>query len=130
MEGTYNVYQGEESLGKVHVQKRGLYYKFSCQCELSGQVMYDLQIGWNGGTERLGLLTPIADSRFGLEVSVPVKKIGKGDWHFSLMPRHSVMNVHFVPIHPEEPFSYLSHLEHAYLSVRDGQLGIVLENEK
>lgn len=129
MEGTYNVYQGEESLGKVHVQKQGLYYRFFCRCKFSGQVMYDLQLNWDDGKALLGLLTPM-DGQFGLEVKVPVKRVGQHNWRFSLRPHHSAVGGQFVPIYPDEPFSYLSHLERAYLSVQSGQVGIVLENKK
>ena len=32
----------------------------------------------------------------------------------------------YVPVYPEEPFSYMSRLKDAYLERRNGQLGIVI----
>lgn len=125
----YDLIMADEKIGCVTVRKDGLYLQISCRCDLSGEVMFQLNLDSNKGRACLGTLVPM-DGRFGLETSVAGKRVGEGDLKFSLQPKHEVMDKHFIPIHPEEPFSYLSRLEQAYLCCRHGQIGLVLSNEK
>lgn len=123
MEGTYDVMLGLQRMGKVSVRKQGLYWQFDCQCDLSGEVMYDLAVMAGERQVKLGLLTPV-NGCFCLYTKLPIKRLGQGSPKFSLQPRHAQMKGQFVPIHPDEPFRYLSRLENAYLAKQEGQFGI------
>ena len=125
MVGTFEIKDGASSVGKATVEQQGLYYKISCRCRLTGNGMCRLMVACNGKQEDLGTLVPM-DGAFGLEKRIPVKRLGEGTPEFLLMSKESVRKEKFVPVYPEEPFSYLSRLQDAYLARRNGQLGIMI----
>ena len=125
MIGTFEIMQGTSSIGKVTVERQGLYYRIRCRCSLTGEVMHHLVVSSGEKREDLGTLVPF-DGAFGLEKRIPVKKLGEGEPEFHLLPKHSSPDGKFIPVYPEEPFSYLARLKDAYLETRNGQLGIVL----
>ena len=123
MIGTFEIMQGSSPIGKVTVERQGLYYRIRCRCSLTGEVMHHLVVSSGEKREDLGTLVPF-DGAFGLEKRVPVKKLGEGEPKFQLLPKHSSPNGKFYPVYPEEPFSYMSRLKDAYLEARNGQLGL------
>ena len=129
MEGTYDVIMAGEDIGTVAVKSQGLYYVFECSCRLTGEVMCDLVMRIGDSCVKLGLLTP-QNGRFDLNVRLPKKRAVQGIPVFSLQPHHSKTDEHFVSVSPEEPFHYLSRLEKAYLARKDGQIGLIIDQEK
>ena len=125
MIGTFEIMQGTSTIGKVTVERQGLYYRIRCRCCLTGEVMHHLVVSSGEKREDLGTLVPL-DGAFGLEKRVPVKKLGEGEPTFQLLPKHSSPNGRFIPVYPEEPFSYMSRLKEAYLEARNGQLGLTI----
>ena len=123
MVGTFEIKQGSSLIGKVTVERQGLYYRIICRCSLTGDVMHHLVVSSGEKREDLGTLVPF-DGAFGLEKRVPVKKLGEGEPQFHLLPKHSSPNGKFIPVYPEEPFSYVSRLKNAYLEARNGQVGL------
>ena len=126
LEGNYGVRFGNKSAGKVQVIRQGLYYRFICRCQVSGDVVCRLSVSCGEKQENLGVVIPM-DGGFGLDTKLPVKRLGEGKMEFMLVPKHEVAAGKFVPIYPEEPFSYIERLKDAYLVRKNGQLGIVLK---
>ena len=126
MEGIYPVFFGKDPVGKVQVQKQGLYYRFFCRCQISGDVVCRLVASIGDARENLGVVVPSGDG-FGLEKSIPVKRLGQGTPEFRLVPRHETAVGIFVPLSPEEPFAYIRNLKNAYFERRYGQAGIVIK---
>ena len=127
MERYYSVSGNGTQEGKVLVKQQGLYYDFSCRCRLSGDVMYRLQVTCGSVHENLGILVP-KDGCFVLHTKIPVKRLGTGDMFFTLLPKQESVSETFVPIHPEEPFAYISRLKRSFLQYKDGQPGISIQN--
>ena len=125
MEGIYCVCLGDRPVGKVTVRREGLYYKFSCRCHLTEGVLCRLRVNSEDKQDNLGILVPMDDG-FGLETMLPIKRFGKGVPEFMLVPKHDSISGIFVPVFPEEPFAYISRLKKAYLTRKNGQLGIML----
>lgn len=125
MNETYGVYLGKEQMGKVQVQKQGLYYRFLCRCRLSGDVMCRLNVACGDKQESLGVVVPMEDG-FGLDTRLPIKRLGEGQMEFLLVPKHEVGREAFVPVYPEEPFAYIERLKDAYLARKNGQVGVIL----
>ena len=125
MEGTYPILLGGEPIGQANVEKRGLYYHFSCTCDLSGEVIYRIVAQTGEKTENLGIPVPEGD-QFTLNAKLPVSRIGEGDLAFRAVPRHTERKGKFVPLSPDSPFPYLHRLQNAYLERRNGELGVVL----
>lgn len=120
----YGVFLGNHPVGKVQVVKEGLYYRFICRCQLPGSGMYKLFAACGEKNENLGLLVPIEDG-FGLDTRIPAKRLGSGKMEFCLRPKQATSG-HFVPIYPEEPFSYIENLKDGFLSMQNGQLGLLI----
>lgn len=129
MEGRYDILRGGEAIGQADINREGLYYRFSCRCRLSGEVICRLKVTWEDKEENLGILIPDGNG-FSLNVRIPVSRVGKGKPVFHVLPRHGKPDDRFIPISPETPFQYLHRLQDAYLQVREGQPGIVLKDEK
>lgn len=125
MEKSYAVTLSGSPTGKVTVQRRGLYYLFSCRCSLYGDIMYQLMVTCGSVRENLGILVP-QQGIFVLNRQLPVKRIGEGDMSFILVPKQSAPTEKFIPICPEEPFAYISRLKESFLVLRNGQPGIGL----
>ena len=125
MIGTFEIKHGSSSIGKVTVERQGLYYRITCRCSLTGDVMHHLVVTSGEKREDLGTLVPF-DGAFGLEKRIPMKKLGEGEPEFHLLPKHSSPNGKFFPVYPEEPFSYMARLNNAYLEIRNDQVGITV----
>ena len=65
MEGIYPVGFGQARVGKVEVRKQGLYYRFFCRCQISGDVVCRLVVSCGGKQENLGVVVPLEEG-FGL----------------------------------------------------------------
>lgn len=126
LEGTYGVYFGNQLMGKVQVLRQGLYYRFICRCQLTGDVVCRLLVACGDKQESLGVVVPM-DGGFGLDTLLPAKRLGQGKPEFLLLPKHDVPAGKFVPICPEEPFAYIERLKESFLVRKGQQVGIVLK---
>ncbi len=127
MQGSYGVYFGSQQMGKVQVLRQGLYYRFICRCQLSGDVVCRLHVACGDKRESLGVVVPM-DGGFGLDTKLPVKRLGEGEMSFLLIPKHELGTANFYPVYPEEPFSYIDRLKNGYLVRKNGQAGILLRD--
>lgn len=125
MEGTYGVYFGTQLAGKVQVQRQGLYYRFTCRCRLTGEVMCRLRVTSGGRRENLGVVVPM-DGGFGLDTRLPAKNLGEGEIAFSLVPKHDIPTVAVSPVYPEEPFSYIARFKREFLARQCQRMGTCL----
>lgn len=121
----YEIMLGGQSVGKVNVDRIGLYYHFDCRCDFTGEVMYRIEVSCGEKAEILGIPVP-ENGKFILRTKLPVKKLGDGKLAFRALPKHGAMAGKFVPLAPEEPFRYLKRLQEAVLQVRDGKVGVIL----
>ena len=128
MVGTYPIFLGEEVAGQAAVEKRGLYYCFSCRCQLTGEVIYRINVTCGEHSESLGIPVP-EGKQFSLKAKIPASRFEEGEPSFRLVPRHPSVGEDFIPLSPETPFPYLKRLERAYLAKQDGQLGVVFREE-
>ena len=121
MEGPFEIYLNGQTVGIVQVSREGLYYCFSARCHLREKEMCRLEA--NGVS--LGIPAPEGDI-FRLETKKPCKLFADG-WDFQIIPNRPVLEGKFVPIRPEEPFSYLARLKDSYLVRRGDMVGILLK---
>ena len=128
MEGIYDIFCGGEKIGKAEVRREGLYYRFRCCCQLTGEVVYRVTVSCGGEPENLGILVPESDA-FYLTKRLPISRFGSSTPQFSAVPRHPEMNGMWVPISPEEPFAYIERLEHAVMERRGEEVGILIPEE-
>ncbi len=129
MERKYSIMIGQQHAGKVLVCRQGLYYRFSCRCSLSGDIIYRLMVTCGSVRENLGILVP-KEGGFGLDTKIPVKRIGEGELSFLLVPKQEEHSGTFVPISPEEPFAYISRLKESFFLLQNGQPGICMTQKQ
>ena len=121
MVGTFDVKIGSERVGKMVVERIGPYYRFSCRCHLAGNTVHTVAALCDGTRVHLGVCVPM-DGKFGLEKKLPCKQFPGGKTEFLLIPRGEGRR--FVPVYPDEPFAYMTKLKHAFMEIRDGQVGV------
>lgn len=126
MEGTYPIMIGKTKVGQAFVERQGLYYCFSCRCELHSEVICRVTLQIGEQEESLGILMPLEGNVFGLCKRLPAKSLKSGMPEFRITPKQSLPAGSFIDVYPEEPFGFISRLENAYLEVRRGKTGLVI----
>ena len=127
MVGKYDIYRGVDKIGKGEIFREGLYYRFRCWCNLTGEVIYRLIITCGDITENLGIPAP-AGGEFYLEKRLPISRFPGGEPIFRAVPRHTSIDGRFIPVSPEEPFVYLQRLKDAVYGERNGIPGVILKD--
>ena len=125
MEGTYVITQFGEAVGQATVRRQGLYWQFTCRCDLSGETVCRVHVTCGGRELSLGILVP-EGGKFVLNTKVAASKLGSGTPDFRVLPRRPELQGKFIPLRPEGPFQYLHRLEDAFLARQNGELGIVI----
>lgn len=129
MEGRYPILLGGQAVGEAQVMRQGLYLCFQCRCHFSGETMYRLTVTGGESTESLGIPAPKGEW-FCLNARIPAKRLQSGDLVIRAVPKREALQGRFVPLSPEEPFGYLRRLKTAYLAVRNGQVGVVIQEQE
>lgn len=129
MVGEYDLFLGEQAVGKVQVAREGLYYRFLARCTLTGAVVCRGVVICGEVQENLGVFVPVSPGEFGFDTRLPVKRFHDGKPKFLALPRHEDVKGNFIPISPEEPFRYLHRLRDSYMAVCNGQAGIVIREQ-
>ena len=110
------------SIGRVQVDREGLYYKFRCKCKFNDNKIYRIKVS-DGITEIiLGICVPEGDN-FILNTKVPVKKLQKDTLIFTAELRSEQAIV----AEMGKSFSYLDKLETARLQYTNGQVKIIID---
>lgn len=91
MEGNYPVFYEQSPVGKVQLQKIGLYCSFYCRCRIVPGTVCRLVVQWKGGWENLGILVPEGDA-LELKRKLPAKRLGEGQLKFQLIPSGQDIN--------------------------------------
>jgi len=123
LEGIHEILLWDKAVGTVRITREGLYYRFFCSCQLDDDTVCRVM----AGKESLGILVPCGGG-FELNTKLPVKRFGDSAPEFRLVPSKPVLEGKFVPIKPEEPFAYIERLQDAYLTQKNGQPGIVIQD--
>lgn len=129
MEGTYTIWLGQDPVGKVEVQRQGLYYYFYCKCQLYSKVICRVTITCGGKHETLGVLVPVG-TEYRLTKKLPIKLFSEAMPEFWITPRLPRNRDICVDIYPEEPFRHIAKLENAYLCKKQDKLMIAIRDAK
>lgn len=127
LDGLYDIFRGGEKIGKVEVLRRGLYYRFRCYCDLTGDVIYRITVQCGDVTENLGIVLPCMDS-FWLEKDLPISRFAKEVPVFRAIPRHPAKYDAGLQIKPDEPLCYLNRIRAAHLRLRADAKGYMIKS--
>lgn len=125
MVGNWKVYKAGVPSGHCKVTKEGLYYRFSCKCNLNEKDICRLIVQIGDYQKNLGVLVP-SYGIFSVESRVSVRDFPAGNPEFRIESSKAEL---FVPLRPEEPFSYIAKLQDAYLARQNGQIGITIKRK-
>ena len=125
MMGTYDVMCSGVKAGTVKVEKQGLYYSFSCRCNIPGKAVHRLTVICGDNRTDLGICVPVG-TEFVVNRKLPCKQFPGAEPEFLLVSRRETGGRRFVPVYPEEPFAYMTKLKNAFMEIQDGQAGIVI----
>lgn len=126
LDGFYEVMYGNSVVGKVSLQRQGLYCRVVCRCQIPEDQICRLYAVTETGRENLGVLVP-EKAGFFLDRKVPVKRMAGKKLQFMLSSGVKCLDDRFIPIKPEEPFLYVERLQNAFLEHQQGQLGILIK---
>ncbi len=87
--------------------------------------MRRLQVHSDSGCLDLGTLVPM-EGGFGLDMRLSVRRLGAGQLRFFVEQPQKEEKGRFAPIRPEEPFSYIERLKESFLTIQNGEKGIVV----
>ena len=125
MDGFYGVKLGKDTVGKLEITKTGLYYRFVCRCKIQDSSVYRLMVQCQDDRIRIGV--PVPDGKgYILDKKLPVKLFSGPVQEVFLAPMHETVEGRFVPLSPGEPFAYIADLEKAFLSNRNGKIGVFI----
>ena len=127
MVGSYDVYFGGHTVGRVRVARQGLYTTVSCRCGLPSGKKYDLYAQSETGKCALGLLYTV-EGCFGMDTRIPVKELGQGSMNFWIEPRREFTGS--VLLQSEIPTSVLLALEYYRFLRSEGKPCLILLDEK
>ena len=128
MVGCYPVTCGCDTVGKLTIEKSGLYYRFICRCRPGSDTVYRLVAQYETSRIPVGVLVPDGLG-ICLDKKLPAKHFPEERAAFCLVPQHPEFQGLFVPLSPEEPFAYLSRLKDAFLTQQNGVTGIYIPNK-
>lgn len=156
MEDIYAVMYRGEQVGKLQMQKQGLYCRLQCRCQLPGDDIYRLRMLSGEDSIHIGVLVPDGDG-FLLDKKIPEKRIPSGELRFSVRGNRDTEvrepekteekpeetqeetpeqiqesepeEKEFVPICEEEPFPALEQVRSSVLAWQDDQPGIFIQKD-
>lgn len=109
-----------KDVGKVEVCREGLYYRFSCRCQMVGDGLYRLDVTCGTNRRDLGIMLT-EGTGFCLTTRVPAKTLGEGEMLFRLLPQKGRPREAYTPIYPEEPNRYLERMKAAFTAKQTSQ---------
>ena len=124
----YDVMFENQAIGKVTVEKEGLYFRFSCECQLYQPGLYRLIAACQGREVPIGILTP-GNGGFVLNTRIATKKFITQPTKFNIIPCKEERKERFIPLCADAPFAYISDLPGAKLFCKNGQTGILISSD-
>lgn len=120
----YEIYIGSKAVGTAQVDKKGLYYQFSCSCKPPNNGMYRVWVNDGVVDFDLGICVPDG-AAYTLIKRVPAKLLTGENYKFTLQPKDNKNGG--LTAGEKKPFQQLEMLEMAKLSEENGQQIIVIE---
>lgn len=119
----YIVSMEDHAVGKARVEKQGLFYCITCLCRFPGNRLYNIHLSTDEGTADLGLCA----SNKEFKTRIPIKKLGEGELHFCVVPRHD--DARLYAVRENVVFPYLSKLPQACLRLKNGTVYLMFTSD-
>ena len=121
----YDIYFENKPIGIACVESVGLYTQFQCRCSFRNEGSYRIIAQYGAVQIDLGLCIP-ANNMFVTNAKIATKKLnGSPPYFFALDIKQN--NVTFVPVDPQENFSFIEKLSGAKFHIKNGIKGILIQ---
>lgn len=120
----FDIYIDSKAVGTAKVDRKGLYYQFSCSCKPPDNGIYRVWVNDGVVDFDLGICVPDG-ATYTLTKRLPAKLLSSKNFMFSLQPKDGKMSASSNV--EEGPFQQLEMLEMAKLSEENGQQTIIIE---
>ena len=117
LERSYPVKFGNKTIGKVQLNKIGMFYHLACNCSLPDDRLYRLFASCDTIQMPLGLLVGEKGGH-ALQKHIPCSAINPDKTYFGVQEQNQITN-DITVISPEQEFAGLSALECARLEIQD-----------
>ena len=124
----YDVFYGQDKIGKASVEREGLYYHFRCQCDQPSDGIYYGILQTENRQFNLGVCIP-ENGRFCAYKRIPVKEFENENFKFCLITKDAKRKM-LVAVDKDKPFGYLQDLESASLNHSGEEIQIALNGTK
>lgn len=125
MNGEYPIIHGQNIVGKAKVTEEGLYLRIWAEILCGQKQIVRLQL--LGGEEPLNLGVPVPEGEgMVLNTRISKKRVTTQNPQFCIQGKQE-REEEYYPIRPGEPFSALFRLTEGYLSVRNGEYGLAVD---
>lgn len=125
LQKTYCINLHDKPVGEAHMTPQGLYYNISCICDLDKNQIYEVILCGKDIKQNLGILAP-ENGRFTLVKKIPAKRLIDSEVSFCVVKRSKQDVYDFISVYEGSPFVYIDRLQDAFLSRKDGAVGICI----
>lgn len=121
-----DIFFRENGVGTAEIEKKGLYYRFRCRCNLPEGKMYRLWADCDKGKVNLGICVP-QEGEFILCTQIPITHIGEGSINMFVLEKDDASEDRTFPVSEENPFGCLEKLDNAYLHTSNEEVQILIK---
>lgn len=120
----FDIYLGQDVIGKARVFQEGLFFHFQCQCSLPSQTVYHVILQCGSKEFDLGVGVPTEDYLSYKRISI--KQFENTQFRFYIAEKKKTVTER-VEVDSEKPFAYFEQLEFAKLDTSEEKPIICLE---
>jgi len=124
----YDIYLGQDIIGKARVKAEGMFFRFECQCRIPSESIHYAIVQCGEKEFNLGVCIPEGNSYLAYK-RIPIKEFKNEELRFFVQEKKEKNTVR-VSVNPQKPFAYLQHLDHAKLDFSDENPQILLDDPK
>lgn len=123
----YDLLLGKKKVGTASVERCGLYIEILCRCQFQEKDIYKILLTGTSGSINLGTCIP-AESGFVLKRKIPLKKVGEGEYQFSVINPQGHNASLRIPVRTNAMFDGISKLRNARLVRTENGFEILAED--
>ena len=126
MDGTWNVYFENRTVGTCTLRREGLYIRIVCSCDRVVNGICRLMMQCSDGSADLGILIPVGNG-LGLDRKLSSKALPKREPRFTVRISDKQSKEIFVPVKDGESFACLAGLAESRFGKQGEEAGVFIK---
>ena len=123
----YDLLLEKKKVGTASVERCGLYIEIVCQCQFQEEGIYKILLTGTSSSINLGT-SVLSEDGFVLKRKIPLKKVGDGEYRFSVITPQGYNTNSGIPVCANTAFNSISKLRNARLAQSEYGFVIFAEN--